>query len=155
VGGEDPGNNTHQDIDLNYTLDRVWDTFSEDSTLNTPSWVSVMIASSTLVLTLTGLLMIFLAAGAIYLYGWRKPPEVSLGTSTTTEANSSEGFVVQRGGTMYESEVPEAETESVEHDAFDPVGTALLLAAYALVIALAWIFMYFVEFLGNGPTVVG
>ncbi|QLH80046.1 cytochrome oxidase [Halosimplex rubrum] len=56
---------------------------------------------------------------------------------------------------MYESEVAEAETESVDHDAFDPVGTAAILAVYFLVITLTWLFMYFVEFLGNGPTVVG
>nr|WP_324761240.1 cytochrome oxidase [Haloarcula sp. GH36] len=55
---------------------------------------------------------------------------------------------------MYESEVPESETRSVDHDAFDPVGTGLLIALYFLVIAVLWLFMYFVEFLRNGPAVV-
>nr|WP_044956866.1 MULTISPECIES: hypothetical protein [Halomicrobium] len=56
---------------------------------------------------------------------------------------------------MYESSVAESETESVDHDAFDPVGTATLLALYFAVVSLTWLFMYFVEFLDNGPTVIG
>ena len=37
----------------------------------------------------------------------------------------------------------------VEHDEFDPWGTASLVAAYFVLIALLWVFMYFVEFLGR------
>jgi hypothetical protein len=43
----------------------------------------------------------------------------------------------------------------VGHDEFDPVGTASLIAVYFLILAVLWVFMYFVEFLGNGPTVIG
>jgi len=41
------------------------------------------------------------------------------------------------------------------HDDFDPYGTATLIVIYAGIISLLWVFMYFVEFLGGGPTVIG
>lgn len=41
------------------------------------------------------------------------------------------------------------------HDEFDPVGTLVLILIYFLVLVVMWVLMYFVEFLGNGPTVVG
>ncbi|OAQ51424.1 hypothetical protein HTG_17180 [Natrinema mahii] len=41
------------------------------------------------------------------------------------------------------------------HEEYDPIGTAILIGIYFLILVLLWIFMYFVEFLGNGPTVVG
>ena len=97
-------------------------------------------------LTLTGL-----AIGAVYLFSWRDRPE-----RTFTPATPTEDRVPNRHtGQMYEADVASSETDSVEHDAFDPVGTGTLLAMYFAVIALMWLFMYFVEFLGNGPTVVG
>jgi len=43
----------------------------------------------------------------------------------------------------------------IGHDEFDPTGTAALLVGYFLILVLMWVFMYFVEFLGNGPTVIG
>lgn len=42
----------------------------------------------------------------------------------------------------------------IGHDEFDPVGTLALVLIYFVIISLMWAFMYFVEFLGNGPTVV-
>jgi len=97
-------------------------------------------------LTLTGL-----AIGAVYLFSWRERPE-----RTFTPATPTEDRVPNRHtGQMYEATVTSSETESVEHDAFDPVGTGLLLVLYFAIIAIMWLFMYFVEFLGNGPTVVG
>ncbi len=42
----------------------------------------------------------------------------------------------------------------IGHDEYDPIGTLGLIAIYFVIIALLWIFMYFVEFLGRGPTVV-
>ncbi len=97
-------------------------------------------------LTLTGL-----AIGAVYLFSWRDRPE-----RTFTPATPTEDRVPNRHtGQMYESNVASSETKSVDHDAYDPIGTGLLLAMYFAVIALMWLFMYFVEFLGNGPTVVG
>lgn len=44
---------------------------------------------------------------------------------------------------------------TIDHDEYDPIGTATVIALYFLVVALMWAFMYFVEFLGNGPTVIG
>jgi halocyanin-like protein len=63
-----------------------------------------------------------------------------------------------------EAAEPEAVTESeaergivrkLEHDEFDPTGTASLIVVYFVILVLMWVFMYFVEFLGNGPTVIG
>ncbi|WP_435319691.1 hypothetical protein [Haloarchaeobius sp. TZWSO28] len=61
------------------------------------------------------------------------------------------------------SEVPQAEdtaetdgvVRELGHDEFDPVGTASLIVVYFLILVLLWGFMYFIEFLGNGPTVIG
>lgn len=49
---------------------------------------------------------------------------------------------------------PEIERE-IGHDEFDPYGTLALIGLYFLILVLMWLFMYFVEFLGNDPTVVG
>jgi hypothetical protein len=49
--------------------------------------------------------------------------------------------------------VNELERE-ISHDEFDPVGTLALIFIYFVIVAGLWVFMYFVEFLGNGPTVV-
>ncbi|ELY46425.1 hypothetical protein [Natronorubrum tibetense] len=43
----------------------------------------------------------------------------------------------------------------IGHDEYDPVGTLALIALYFLILVLMWFFMYFVEFLGNEPTVTG
>ncbi|WP_436924098.1 halocyanin [Halosimplex amylolyticum] len=112
---------------------------------------------SLLAATVVSALVTALAVGAVYWLGWRTPPEPSFEGARTDTAAAGEGAAVPvaRGGPMYESAVAEAETESVDHDAFDPVGTAALLAVYFLVVTLTWLFMYFVEFLANGPTVVG
>jgi len=56
------------------------------------------------------------------------------------------------GAQSTESVDPEPEVEIGE--GFDPNGTATLLAGYFLLIALLWVFMYFVEFLG-APTITG
>ena len=107
--------------------------------------------SSGLYVTVAALTLTGLAIGAVYLFSWRDRPE-----RTFTPATPTEDRVPNRHtGQMYESNVASSETESVDHDAFDPVGTGLLLAMYFAVIAIMWLFMYFVEFLGNGPTVVG
>lgn len=42
----------------------------------------------------------------------------------------------------------------ISHDEFDPKGTLALIMIYFLIIGALWLFMYFLEFLGNGPTVV-
>ncbi|WP_226040315.1 signal peptidase complex subunit 2 [Natrinema sp. DC36] len=44
---------------------------------------------------------------------------------------------------------------TIGHDEYDPIGTLVLIGIYFVILVLLWLFMYFVEFLGNGPTVVG
>jgi hypothetical protein len=56
---------------------------------------------------------------------------------------------------MLEAPDEDAQRRVLSHDEYDPVGTAILIAIYFLVISGLWLFMYFVEFLGSGPTVVG
>lgn len=49
----------------------------------------------------------------------------------------------------------ESSPTSSDHHEFDPVGTMVLLAVYFVILVLAWLYMYFIEFLGNDPTVIG
>ena len=53
-----------------------------------------------------------------------------------------------------EARVEEPET-TIEHDEYDPFGTLSLVLGYLVLVVLLWVFMYFVEFLGRGPTVIG
>ena len=106
---------------------------------------------SGLFVTAAALALTALAIGAVYTLSWRERPESTFTPETTTDDRPPN----QHTGPMYESTVAASETESVAHDAFDPVGTGLVIAMYFTIIALAWLFMYFVEFLGNGPSVVG
>lgn len=66
---------------------------------------------------------------------------------TEGEPEHPEGYVV--GSASKDRE------RTLSHDEFDPVGTLVLLAAYFLILVVMWVFMYFVEFLGRGMTVVG
>jgi len=50
---------------------------------------------------------------------------------------------------------PEEPRTELGHDDFDPFGTAALIVLYFLILVVLWVFVYFVEFLGNGPTVIG
>jgi hypothetical protein len=43
----------------------------------------------------------------------------------------------------------------IGHDEFDPKGTLALITIYFMILVVLWVFMYFVEFLGNDLTVVG
>lgn len=63
--------------------------------------------------------------------------------------------------------LPEGEPEALEeaepyepvrevgHDEFDPTGTASLIAIYFAILVILWVFVYFIEFLGRGVTVIG
>ena len=46
-------------------------------------------------------------------------------------------------------------TREIGHDEFNPIGTLTLIGLYFLILISMWFFMYFVEFVGNDPTVVG
>ncbi|WP_208023475.1 hypothetical protein [Halorussus pelagicus] len=50
---------------------------------------------------------------------------------------------------------PDSIEREIGHDEFDPVGTLVLILGYFVILAVMWVFMYFVEFLGRGLTVVG
>jgi len=43
----------------------------------------------------------------------------------------------------------------IGHDEYNPVGTLSLIVVYFLIIVALWVFMYFVEFVGNDLTIVG
>ena len=49
---------------------------------------------------------------------------------------------------------PEISRE-IGHDEYDPIGTLTLIGLYFLLLLLLWFFVYFVEFVGNEPTVTG
>jgi len=69
------------------------------------------------------------------------------------------GGVEGKGGRDERGAIREAPEEQLEreldHDEYDPIGTLSLIVVYFLILVGLWLFMYFVEFLGNGPTVVG
>jgi len=65
-------------------------------------------------------------------------------------------LVVGSGGPAAVTDAPRLEQErTVAHDEYNPTGTAALIVAYLLILVAMWFFMYFVEFLGNGPTIIG
>jgi hypothetical protein len=49
----------------------------------------------------------------------------------------------------------ETAERELSYDEFDPKGTLTLILIYFLVLVFMWVFMYFVEFLGNDLIVVG
>jgi halocyanin-like protein len=83
-----------------------------------------------------GLMTLPVVAGLLYVYANRRSyraPEADPATETGFETSAHE----------------------LTHDEYDPVGTATLIAGYFLILVVMWVFMYFVEFLNNGPTVIG
>jgi hypothetical protein len=68
-----------------------------------------------------------------------------MGTAVSEADESEEAVTESRPGQRRE----------IGHDEFDPVGTLTLIGLYLAILVVMWIVMYFVEFLGNGPTVVG
>ncbi|WP_284011294.1 halocyanin domain-containing protein [Haloarcula pelagica] len=53
------------------------------------------------------------------------------------------------GQALVEEAAETAPANEIGHDEYDPWGTAALVAFYFVLIALLWVFMYFVEFLGR------
>jgi hypothetical protein len=49
----------------------------------------------------------------------------------------------------------DAIVREIGHDEYDPIGTLTLIGIYFAILVVMWLFMYFVEFLGNTGTVVG
>lgn len=59
-----------------------------------------------------------------------------------------------RSGQEWESENPEIERE-IGIEEFQPKGTLTLTLLYFAIVVLMWIFMYFFEFAGNAPSIIG
>jgi len=74
-------------------------------------------------------------------------------TDRSSPSEVTDGGVERAEGIDGEPGHREIERE-IGHDEFDPVGTAVLVFIYFLIVVGLWLFMYVVEFLGNGPTVV-
>jgi hypothetical protein len=49
----------------------------------------------------------------------------------------------------------EENTRSLSYEEFDPKGTLALIVTYLAILGVMWVFMYFVEFLGNDLVVIG
>jgi hypothetical protein len=45
--------------------------------------------------------------------------------------------------------------EAINDEEFDPVGTLALIAVYFAILVLAWVYIYYIEFLGRDLVVVG
>jgi len=84
-----------------------------------------------------------------------------MSSETEHATETADGAVSEVGHDEFVSSEAEHTTESsdgivreIGHDEFEPVGTLLLVLIYFVIIGVMWAFMYFIEFLGNGPTVV-
>lgn len=53
----------------------------------------------------------------------------------------------------WEQENPEIERE-ITLEEYQPYGTLTLVLLYFVIVVLMWIFMYFVEFAGNDPSII-
>ncbi|MDZ7659596.1 hypothetical protein [Fodinibius sp.] len=53
----------------------------------------------------------------------------------------------------WEERDPDIERE-ITIDEFQPYGTLTLTLIYFAIVVLMWIFMYFVEFAGNAPSII-
>jgi hypothetical protein len=76
-------------------------------------------------------------------------------TATEAETETDSAVVGEQAyadGTLVRD--PDIE-QSLSQDEYNPKGTLALLLVYFLILTLMWVYMYFVEFLGNGATVVG
>ena len=63
-----------------------------------------------------------------------------------------------RGDLEHSVSAPPDQTDvsrTLSHEEFDPRGTLALILLYFAILTVMWVFMYFVEFLGNGLSVVG
>jgi hypothetical protein len=74
------------------------------------------------------------------------------GATAPVEASDDPDEVEQSVSAPTDQENIERE---LTHDEFDPKGTLTLILIYFAVLVLMWVFMYFIEFLGNELVVVG
>ncbi|WP_246985503.1 halocyanin [Halorientalis marina] len=93
-----------------------------------------------------------LTLAVMYVFEWRPRPDTAYG-GPEDDGRTRPDYLHDR--TMREAPDDGRHHRVLSHDEYDPVGTAILIAIYFFVISGLWLFMYFVEFLGSGPTVVG
>ncbi len=72
------------------------------------------------------------------------------GTTVPAESNETEAEPSVSAATGQE----EIQRE-LSHEEYDPKGTLALILIYFAILMAMWVFMYFVEFLGNELVVVG
>ncbi|WP_135662183.1 halocyanin domain-containing protein [Halorhabdus rudnickae] len=77
------------------------------------------------------------------------------GPSEATREQLQRVDEVEQGPPRAEEAPVEGPETAIEHDEYDPFGTLSLVLGYLVLVVLLWVFMYFVEFLGRGPTVIG
>ncbi len=61
-------------------------------------------------------------------------------------------YCIFQNGHIMSTETPNKE---IDHEDFDPKGTLALILLYFVILTILWVFMYFIEFLGNDLTVIG
>lgn len=74
-------------------------------------------------------------------------PESAVREANRPDSERPHGYVV--------GSAPDSIEREIGHEEFDPVGTLVLILGYFAILVGMWAFMYFVEFLGRGMTVVG
>lgn len=66
---------------------------------------------------------------------------------------SNQSIENNESGKSWEERNPEIERE-ITIDEYKPYGTLTLTLLYFAIVALMWIFMYFIEFGGNAPSII-
>jgi hypothetical protein len=57
---------------------------------------------------------------------------------------------------MTQNDAKSGVTETIGPDEeFDPIGTLTLIGIYFVILVLAWVYIYYIEFLGRDLVVVG
>jgi halocyanin-like protein len=93
-------------------------------------------------------------------YLWMLFGSLGLGALAVLAADAYLGIADWRSRREATADVESTEADAydpaveIDHEEYDPTGTAALIVLYFLILVVMWVFVYFVEFLG-GPTVVG
>lgn len=77
-----------------------------------------------------------------------------MNSGTTVPAESSEGDAETKKS-VSAPPMQEGIVREISYEEFDPTGTLTLIFIYMIILMILWVFMYFVEFLGNEMVVVG
>ncbi|WP_302081189.1 hypothetical protein [Salinibaculum rarum] len=77
---------------------------------------------------------------------------MSSGTTVPAESSEQDAEVEK---SVSAPPMQEGIERELSHEEYDPKGTLALILIYLGILVLMWVFMYFVEFLGNEFVVVG